>query len=447
MFKKLLFLSYVLCASFVCKAKTVVDYDKPYDEIKEQLSSFDSRHSLMPVEAKSEPTPKVLDNVEFDNSGDFGGGSGTNIGNAGREDLGAGNSVSSTGRVDNVKHKSGKANNVAPSVAAENTKRTTDDFGGSRVQLQGDGVEDNPIILKRPRRLSDDEDFRTIVVNGESGYSGETNAPVVGEVLKPNMRLDDTSGALVTDRSMTERSIGNGAGKVVMVANGAMSVGPVVPNGMNNSVEKMGGVVAASVSGNAGSEGVVKIKSPVINERADSVVSKPLFDGKDKAWVQAAIREARTNATAKGASFTPIPTSVAVVPAPSFNSGAVANTGREWQQIANQVKTPNVAEVKMPQVEVANKWTERPNVARVPETAMMSELSMLHVASYKDEKTANNGVKVLRAKYPLAQELPAVVQYEDTGKGWYYRLYFTGEKNAIQNLCSEMKKRGDWCKI
>ena len=39
-------------------AEDKVDYDKPFPEIKEQVSSFDSRHSLMPVEEKKESVEK-----------------------------------------------------------------------------------------------------------------------------------------------------------------------------------------------------------------------------------------------------------------------------------------------------------------------------------------------------------------------------------------------------
>ncbi len=59
--KKILFLCaeiiFVSCATF---AQTV-DYNKPFDEIKSQISSFDSRHSLMPIEQKVEEKNNIVD--------------------------------------------------------------------------------------------------------------------------------------------------------------------------------------------------------------------------------------------------------------------------------------------------------------------------------------------------------------------------------------------------
>lgn len=54
---KFLFL-FVVCVSSVGYSADAIDYDKPFNEIQEQISSFDSRHSLMPQEVKQE-APKI----------------------------------------------------------------------------------------------------------------------------------------------------------------------------------------------------------------------------------------------------------------------------------------------------------------------------------------------------------------------------------------------------
>ena len=58
-FKTFIFISLLVSGiSSSLLAEDKVDYNKPFPEIKEQVSSFDSRHSLMPVEEKKESVEK-----------------------------------------------------------------------------------------------------------------------------------------------------------------------------------------------------------------------------------------------------------------------------------------------------------------------------------------------------------------------------------------------------
>ena len=76
------------------------------------------------------------------------------------------------------------------------------------------------------------------------------------------------------------------------------------------------------------------------------------------------------------------------------------------------------------------------------------DTTMAHIASYKEENSAYDGVKVIKKKYPEMENFDAYVKYEYVpNKGWYYRLYVVGDKRNLELLCSKMKKNNDWCNI
>ena len=314
-------------------ARQKVDYDKPYSEIREQISSFDSRHSLMPLEESSDAKSKTKD-LDDD--------------------------------------------------VVENRKTGEENINND-IDKEKKNENEKPVVLKKPKKITEDEDFRTIVVNGGAGALSE---PVLGEVLKPNMQFNAVTGEWIKNNSVPEK-VGN--------------------ENISNDYREP------------------KIVSPVINERVDSMVSKPLFGGKDKSWVQDVIREARERANVE-----------------SVNSKTTAVV-KSSEGVKNIVNKGEDEELLIEIAPAVDKAVAVKNI--IPLLNVGGDETRVHVASYKNEGTANDGVRVLRAKYPIALDLPAVVQYEDTGKGWYYRLYFTGERILLERLCKEMNARGDWCKI
>ena len=62
MYKNLFLIFSFLFFSQVAFSADEVDYNKPFDEIKSQVSDFDQRHSLMPVDIK--PISKVVPESE-----------------------------------------------------------------------------------------------------------------------------------------------------------------------------------------------------------------------------------------------------------------------------------------------------------------------------------------------------------------------------------------------
>ena len=76
------------------------------------------------------------------------------------------------------------------------------------------------------------------------------------------------------------------------------------------------------------------------------------------------------------------------------------------------------------------------------------QFTKIHIASYRDEKTANKGAIILQNKYNNSYNFQMEINYENIkGKGWYYRIYFIGESKDIIPLCEKIKKSGNWCDI
>jgi hypothetical protein len=80
--------------------------------------------------------------------------------------------------------------------------------------------------------------------------------------------------------------------------------------------------------------------------------------------------------------------------------------------------------------------------------APASMFASAHVASYNTETSALKGVEVLGGKYPRTGALAYRIALEDVpGKGYFYRLYFEGDKKEVGALCREIKASGEWCRI
>ncbi len=71
-----------------------------------------------------------------------------------------------------------------------------------------------------------------------------------------------------------------------------------------------------------------------------------------------------------------------------------------------------------------------------------------HIASYVNNINANEGIAVYKSKYPRMDMFEASVKYEEVpNKGWFYRVYLLGDEKELDMLCREMKSHGDWCKV
>ena len=76
------------------------------------------------------------------------------------------------------------------------------------------------------------------------------------------------------------------------------------------------------------------------------------------------------------------------------------------------------------------------------------QFTKIHIASYKDEKTANKGAIILQNKYNSSYNFQLEINYENIeNKGWYYRIYFIGDTKQIIPLYEKIKQSGNWCSI
>lgn len=108
------------------------------------------------------------------------------------------------------------------------------------------------------------------------------------------------------------------------------------------------------------------------------------------------------------------------------------NIKKELEQI--QVKKTNVSSLNSSKTKL--------------NTPIKSILSRLHLASYKDEQSTYKGIKIFKNLYDKENHFDTSVQYEYVEKkGWFYRIYFLGEKEELIKLCNHIKSKGDWCSL
>ena len=102
--------------------------------------------------------------------------------------------------------------------------------------------------------------------------------------------------------------------------------------------------------------------------------------------------------------------------------------------------------VKQPQKKINN-----PNIpvkSQIIYSNTANNIAKLQIASYKDETSTYKGIKILKGLYDKNNRFDTVVNYENIkGKGWYYRVYFTGDKDRLIDLCDDIKRNGDWCNL
>ncbi|MDR1477007.1 MAG: hypothetical protein LBI17_02665 [Rickettsiales bacterium] len=83
-----------------------------------------------------------------------------------------------------------------------------------------------------------------------------------------------------------------------------------------------------------------------------------------------------------------------------------------------------------------------------PQRPAASESAMAHVASYNTEDGARNGAREVEKKYPRAALFETVVRREYVkDKGYFWRLYFAGDRRELDYLCKDMRGNGEWCMI
>lgn len=140
-----------------------------------------------------------------------------------------------------------------------------------------------------------------------------------------------------------------------------------------------------------------QLKSNLIEERASTMVSKPLFD-----------------------------------------TGIVEKTPHE-----------NFANTSVPVVQEVNpKNVDSYEIEDDDFDEEGNNNKLAHVASYATEETAREGIVEMEKKYPHTSIFEPYVSYEYVkGKGNFYRLYFIGDVRELEYLCREMKKNLDWCNI
>ena len=124
------------------------------------------------------------------------------------------------------------------------------------------------------------------------------------------------------------------------------------------------------------------------------------------------------------------------------------NIKKELEQI--QVKKTNVSSLNSSKTKLNTpiKQNSSKNNNSFKQTSIKSILSRLHLASYKDEQSTYKGIKIFKNLYDKENHFDTSVQYEYVEKkGWFYRIYFLGEKEELIKLCNHIKSKGDWCSL
>lgn len=118
------------------------------------------------------------------------------------------------------------------------------------------------------------------------------------------------------------------------------------------------------------------------------------------------------------------------------------STKHNLMEQSNKDKVADINNIKQTIKILRNTETQNSN------TKNKKQFTKIHIASYKDEKSAYQGGVILQNKYNNSYYYQIEINYENIkDKGWYYRIYFIGESEKIIPLCERIKKSGDWCNI
>ena len=394
--KRLLTFAFVLTTSSFVFANDGIDYDKPYDQIKEQLSSFENRHSLMPKPIVEEKNNSVIENPVV---------------------------------ADNV--------SVVAPVVSENANQNV----GPKVEPVAD--------VKATNEFSNTEQASVV----EEDKTTENKKTVIKSITKAPENLDEFRWPFGRRRNFDSReSVGPVPSPTSVPVAPVAPIEPVKVETPNQKPEgydelmkmarEQGGVIKPSnykedASGNLvlmSDEKMATVLSPVVEEKKENVVIKPLFGG---AQNNVAVEQ---NPVVKNETQQP----VVEVKQPEITQ-SVENKSEYSAPLVNNTVVP-VVEKKVEERQVVVE-----PVVSVKKTSMSEEKpfqSIAHIASYLTEENAKKGEGVVRGKYPRASMFETYINYEYVdGKGSFYRLYFTGDKRELEYLCREMKANGDWCNI
>ena len=376
--KNLLALAFVLASSSFVLAEDKIDYDKPFDQIKEDMSSFENRHSLMPrVEEKVQLSPVVsnpdngiavlplLDGKPVDSSSPD---------NSVKSDVK--NKVENVDTPVQIKAMSKEA------MEQMDTPKTSTIKNINKVPENLDVADDKPVeIVPMASVVKEEAKVDAPVIDKPEGYDELMKmAKEQGGVIKPSNYKEDMNGNLVLAPETKEE--------------------------------------------------VKVVSSPVIEEKKEDVVNKPLFNSvEEKAQVQEVKPVAPVVETTK--EITPV----------KYSAPLLVN-----KEISNNVKEDVKPEVKPVSTPVYKTDVVDRSVKTQSEEKPYQ--SIAHIASYKTEDSAKKGIGVITSKYPRANMFETYIHYEYVdGKGNFYRLYFLGDRRELEYLCREMKANGDWCNI
>jgi len=96
-------------------------------------------------------------------------------------------------------------------------------------------------------------------------------------------------------------------------------------------------------------------------------------------------------------------------------------------------------------------FTSPPNSKSGAARPIVDHSVIIHLASYRDVDSASRAWLDLKQKYELlfVGLNPEIQRVELKGKGIYFRLYAAAlpSKSFAQNICQQLKRRGDWCAV
>ena len=388
--KTLLITFSFLLVPHIAFSADAVDYNKPFDEIKGQVSDFDQKHSLMPLEIKPISQSVV---VNESNAGEY-----VNV-------LKPEEKKDEKNSVDTLKIEKDKIEKPEQKVIVKE--------------------EVKPVYVVPPAFPEED---KKAMEKAKTDLNDALFIPDVNDVD------DDEEDAVNTPKK--EDGVQNTKNSVPsseLTASAPAGVAPQVPvvnNVMNNEPFVLKEIPKKKFDGND------IIFSNIIDEKAGSMENHPLVIKKKRKSADVptdAEPKSLLPETMAGEKQNDISPIKPVTPVMSERNEIVNSLPKIERKVKSVIKP-----LPQKKVVVENKVQEKVN----------EDILTAHIASYTTMETANKGIEIWKEKYPLITLLKPSIKYENVeGKGMFYRLYLTGDEAKVENLCNQMKANKDWCNI
>ena len=484
MYKFLFMAVSFLTVSSVAFSADGIDYNKPFDEIKDQISEFDQRHSLMPVEVKP------VKNVTVSNS----------------DNLLVVKNESSNKEKDKIKESDASKNENKDlllnekkgDVANESLNKEvadkveSDKVGADKVEANKKSesikIEKDKIISEQ--KVTVEKTVKPVYVVPPAFPNEDKKAIEDAKMYlkqNPDLKLDFDKTSVAND-SKTDLVKVDEKQDVKSEVKAEENLLPKEKAEEKNIVEKKESeepFVLKEIPPKK-YDGSDIIFSNVIEEKAGTMENHPLIINRNKVAEKKSGENLDSLQNVSGQGFestafvnqqkrlapsealVPVSAQTAQMAQPTQPTVQAKNVGNE-----EKVSTGSVAKdepklllggsMNVGSTPLKKEFASKSNVEKkskpltsvserekiinlIPE--MEKDVLTAHIASYVTEETAKKGIEIWKEKYPLITILHPFIKYENVeGKGMFYRVFVKGDEAKLENLCNQMKSNSDWCNI